>query len=106
MKIKRLFWNILLIAVAVIWGTAFAFQREGMEHIEPITFTAARMTLAALAIGIVSIFVKKGSGEKSRKNEGEYLHNTLIGGISCGFFLVSASLFQQIGIVYTTAGKA
>jgi drug/metabolite transporter (DMT)-like permease len=31
---------------------------------------------------------------------------TILGGICCGFFLVSATIFQQIGIVYTTAGKA
>ena len=29
-----------------------------------------------------------------------------LGGICCGSFLTAASLFQQMGVVYTTAGKA
>lgn len=32
--------------------------------------------------------------------------STLKGGLCCGVFLISATLFQQIGIVYTSAGKA
>ena len=28
------------------------------------------------------------------------------GGLVCGFFLFAASIFQQVGIQYTTAGKA
>ena len=31
---------------------------------------------------------------------------TVIGGLCCGSFLAAASLFQQAGVVYTTAGKA
>ena len=102
---KQLIGNIILIFVAFIWGTAFAVQRIGMEHIEPITFTAARMSLAAVVVGAVSMLQKK----KSFSDENEkidYRKNTLLGGLLCGAFLVSASIFQQVGIVYTTAGKA
>jgi len=102
---KQLIGNIILIFVAFIWGTAFAVQRIGMEHIEPITFTAARMSLAAVVVGAVSMLQKKKSF--SDENEKiEYRKNTLLGGLLCGAFLVSASIFQQVGIVYTTAGKA
>ena len=51
---KRMLGNALLILTAMIWGTAFVFQRVGMESIEPITFNAARMALAAVAVGAVS----------------------------------------------------
>ena len=54
MKDRRILGNALLILTAMIWGTAFVFQRTGMERIEPITFNAARMALAAVAVGIVS----------------------------------------------------
>ena len=102
---KQLIGNIILIFVAFIWGTAFAVQRIGMEHIEPITFTAARMSLATVVVGAVSMLQKKKSF--SDENEKiEYRKNTLLGGLLCGAFLVSASIFQQVGIVYTTAGKA
>ena len=55
---KKLLGSLLLVLTAVIWGTAFVFQRTGMEQIEPLTFSASRMTLAAAAIGIVSLFFK------------------------------------------------
>ena len=108
--------NLLLLLTAVIWGTAFVFQRVGMDSIEPITFNAARMWLAAAAIGLVAVLTGK---KKDLQVEGsetgfsdtwdkvqERRRNTILGGICCGSFLTAASLFQQMGVVYTTAGKA
>ena len=115
-KNQKMIGNLLLTLTALIWGTAFVFQRKGMESIEPITFTSARMALAAVAVGNAAfIFTKKPvaktvpaetekiSAETERKNRRK---NTVLGGICCGTFLACASIFQQMGIVYTTAGKA
>ena len=79
---KRVLGNALLMLTAMIWGTAFVFQRVGMEDIEPITFNASRMALAAVAVGAVSLLPMASEKE------------------------TAASIFQQMGIVYTTAGKA
>ena len=136
MKDRKMLGNALLILTAMIWGTAFVFQRTGMESIEPITFNAARMALAAVAVGAVSVVTAQtgkkrlageritGPGERISGSNGEvtgpgeritgpgeeqhraYNRNTVIGGICCGTFLAAASIFQQMGIVYTTAGKA
>ena len=106
MEKKRLLGSLLLTLVAIIWGTAFVFQRVGMERIEPITFNASRMTLAALAVGMVSICQRKKPTFDNTEKEKAYFRNTIIGGICCGTFLAFASIFQQMGIVYTTAGKA
>ncbi len=110
MKQKKRFGNLLLIGTAFIWGTAFVFQRVGMDSIEPVTFNAARMALAAGLISFVAFLL----GRRERKNppartaaeEKAYRKSTITGGICCGIFLASASIFQQMGIVYTTAGKA
>ena len=115
MKDRKMLGNALLILTAMIWGTAFVFQRTGMESIEPITFNAARMALAAVAVGAVSVVTapaekKRFAGERitgpGEEQHRAYNRNTLIGGICCGTFLAAASIFQQMGIVYTTAGKA
>ncbi len=106
MEKKRILGSLLLTLVAIIWGTAFAFQRVGMESIEPITFTASRMTLAALAVGMVSICRRKKAAPGNTGEEKASSRNTIIGGICCGIFLAFGSIFQQMGIVYTTAGKA
>ena len=104
MKQRQLLGSLLLLLVAVIWGTAFAFQRMGTGVIGPMTFVASRMTLSAVAVGIVSLFFKDPKEKAVELKRGR--HDTLMGGICCGVFLVSASLFQQVGIAYTTAGKA
>lgn len=102
--------NVMLIFTAAIWGTAFVFQRVGMESIEPITFNAARMALAAVAVGAVSLTPaaggKKDSLARTAEENRNYRKNTIIGGICCGTFMAAASIFQQMGVVYTTAGKA
>ena len=59
MKNKKLLGNILLTLTAIIWGSAFVAQRVGMESIEPITFTAARMALAAAAVWLVALLAGK-----------------------------------------------
>ena len=110
MRNTKLLGNLLLLGTAAIWGTAFVFQRVGMEDIEPLTFNAARMALAAVAVGFVALLLgrrkKKQPSVRASAEEAAYKKNTLIGGICCGLFLASASIFQQMGIVYTSAGKA
>ena len=107
---RRILGNVLLILTAMIWGTAFVFQRTGMDSIEPITFNAARMLLAAVAVGMVSAVPTASEKHKlagfSREQADAYRKDTVVGGICCGAFLAAASIFQQMGIVYTTAGKA
>ena len=114
MKSKKMLGSILLFVTAMIWGTAFAFQRVGMDSIEPISFTASRMLLATVAIGAFALGVRKKhridpSSPYSRMTVGEkrqYDRQTVLGGICCGFFLATASVTQQMGLVTTTAGKA
>ena len=103
MKNYKMLGNILLLITAMIWGAAFVFQRVGMESIGPAAFTSARMCLAALTAGTASLFLGR---RKPEAAEPGARRETLIGGICCGLFLAAASLFQQYGIVTTTAGKA
>ena len=92
--------SILLFITAFIWGIAFAFQRSGMEYIGPITFMAARCLLAVIFLGVLCM-VKYGPGDAFRYNK-----ETLAGGLGCGFFMTIANNLQQMGMVYTPAGKA
>lgn len=109
MQNKKTLSNILLGITAIIWGMAFIFQRVGMDSIEPITFNAARMTSAAVFVSIIAIILDKNRTKDNTKNVQEkrkIVKKTVIGGVCCGIFLAAASTVQQIGIVYTTAGKA
>lgn len=107
---RRMLGNLLLTLTAMIWGTAFVAQRVGMESIEPFTFTAARMALAAVAVGTVALiserknFSHRDGGTSA--DTAKLRKYTLLGGLMCGIFLAAGSLFQQAGVVYTSAGKA
>ena len=94
---------LLLFLTATIWGTAFVAQSVGMDHVGPFTFTFARSIIGGLFLMPCICFLRKWSGktEKVQVTKVEW-----VGGICCGIALCAASNFQQIGIAYTTVGKA
>ena len=109
-KNRKAFGSLLLLITAVIWGIAFAFQRAGMEWIEPATFQAVRLALASLTVWIVSFIMgRRKAHSESPPTQSELARQrreTLIGGLCCGVFLAVSNYIQQLGLVYTTAGKA
>ena len=110
MKNKKAFGIITLLITSIIWGLAFVFQRSGMDHIEPITFNAARMSAGALFVVVICIIrdliSKKAINKDHIESKKSITKNTIIGGVGCGLFLTAASLVQQMGLVETSAGKA
>lgn len=94
--------NLLLLFTAIIWGGAFIAQSSGMNYIGPWTFTSVRSFEAALVTFISYPILCKLLSLNSPYNKKE----TILGGICCGLALTPATIFQQIGIQYTTVGKA
>ena len=99
---KALRGSLLLLLGAVIWGAAFAAQRAGMDHVGPFTFSGVRMLLA----GIVMIPASMLSRRKAGPVTAEVQKKQRRGGLICGLLLFLATSLQQIGLVYTSAGKA
>ena len=91
--------SLLLLLTAVIWGVAFVAQSVGLEYVEPFTFTCVRSIIGGLVLIPCIILLKKWKKGFATKIE-------WIGGICCGLALCAASNFQQIGMQYTTVGKA
>ncbi|MDE5867021.1 MAG: DMT family transporter [Lachnospiraceae bacterium] len=115
----------LLFLTALIWGVAFVAQSVGMDYVEPFTFNAVRCTLGGIVlipcIGVLTIWKRNKNHKLINKDSikpdeqtsdiEENLNRTerknlIIGGIVCGILLFISSNFQQVGIQYTTAGKA
>ncbi len=105
---KKYISPILLLLAAVIWGFAFAAQKAA-SNIPPLTLGASRSLLAAIFIFAVIPALDKAKKSERRlisKRGLDFDKNELIGGLICGAFLSLATLFQQIGINDTDAGKA
>lgn len=128
MKDTKRNWRspLLLLLTATIWGVAFVAQSVGMDYVKPFTFNGVRSLLGA-AVLVPLIFLlghrkderidaadspKKGAKDSEGKDSegkdstGESTKTLWLGGILCGICLCVASSLQQIGIQYTTAGKA
>ena len=94
---------LLLLLTATIWGVAFVAQSVGMDYVEPFTFNGVRNLLGALVLLPVIYGM---SGKKAAAVEKKDTRTLWLGGMLCGLCLCVASSLQQIGIQYTTAGKA
>ena len=95
-----------LFAATLIWGSAFVAQSVGMERIGPFTFQAIRCALAVLFLFPLSFLLEFRNGGP-RATVSRWKSKTLWkAGLICGCALFVAASLQQVGLVYTDAGKA
>ena len=107
----------LLFLTAVVWGVAFVAQSVGMDYVGPFTFNCIRCLIGAVVLVPCIWFLdrwkqrldgascgREAAGAPGGASDGS--HALLAGGVCCGLALFVASNLQQIGIQYTTVGKA
>lgn len=107
---KKMRGELILLLAAILWGTCFVFQKMGMDYIGAYTLGAFRFIIGAMVLTPVIVLLNKIQHKKHPKDmeiNGGFLDKQLyIGGIICGTALFAAASLQQIGLKYTTAGKA
>lgn len=91
---NRLSADFLLLAAALLWGVAFYFQKDAMAHIGPLTFIAARATLATIVLAPLAW------REKTRPRD--FARHAIPAGAA--FFL--AAYLQQAGLITATVSNA
>jgi drug/metabolite transporter (DMT)-like permease len=96
----------LLLLAACIWGFAFVAQRLGMQHVGPFGFTGVRFALGCLVL--LPLLFRKGIRSEGAlpRTGGLFSLSSLGGGLLAGLILFCGASFQQVGLVYTTAGNA
>lgn len=96
----------LLLATAFIWGFAFVAQRMGMEHVGPFGFNGVRFALGCLVL-LPLVYTNHRRTEITPSKYPKLLSaRSLAGGLAAGLILFSGASFQQVAMVYTTAGNA
>ena len=93
--------NLLLLLTSVIWGFGFIAQRLGMDHIGPYSFNVFRFLLGALSLVPLVYFLGRKKTRPSKIGKPFWI----IGGLA-GLVLFGGATLQQVGLLYTTAGKA
>ncbi len=104
MKTQALKTDLLMLIAAAIWGFAFVAQREGMETMGPFLFSGVRFLIGVVALSPVVWYLSK----KPRQNhKAEVSVKKLVfAGTIAGLLLFGGISCQQVGLQYTTAGKA
>ena len=96
--------SLVLLLAAIIWGFAFVAQRIGMDFIGPFTFNGVRFLLGGVSLIPLILFYKNKS--RAVNPAGRNWKAALRPGLLAGGVLFLAASLQQIGLLYTTAGKA
>ncbi|MBT8373305.1 MAG: DMT family transporter, partial [Deltaproteobacteria bacterium] len=98
--------DMLLFLTSFIWGLGFVAQRAGMDYVGPFTFNSIRFALGSLVL--LPLILLRKNPQISRLNLQPFMtfKLKLLSGILAGLVLFAAASFQQMGLVYTTAGNA
>jgi len=100
-KRKSVVADLLLLLTAMIWGFGFVAQRAGMEYVGPYTFNGIRFLLGGLCLLPLAL-----RADRSGTSDISDRISSLKTGFWAGLVLFCGASLQQVGLLYTSAGKA
>jgi drug/metabolite transporter (DMT)-like permease len=99
--------DLLLIVTSIIWGFAFVAQRVGMDFIGPFTYNGVRFALGSISlIPLIMYFNQPHRNQPARAQRNADRLVFILGSLAAGSILFIGASLQQMGMQYTTAGKA
>lgn len=102
---KQIKSSACLLATAIIWGLGIVIQKDGMGSIGPFLYSALRMLIGSVTLCVMLLVNDKLHGKVSVDKTSQPDKTLYIGGIVTGILMFFAANLQQIGLVYTNAGK-
>ena len=102
MHVRTLKSDTLLLLTSIIWGFAFVAQRVGMNYVGPFVFNGVRFALGSMSLLPLLLLNRKRGNDSPAPS----IKTVIFGGSLAGLALFTGASLQQIGIIYTTAGKA
>ena len=98
--------DLLFLLSATIWGFAFVAQRIGMDHVGPFTFNGIRFLLGAMVLVPFIYRSRKKQGPAKAVGGPVKSQSVMVYGSLAGLAIFGGASLQQVGLIYTTAGKA
>lgn len=102
---KQIKSNACLLGTAIIWGFAFVVQKDGMNSIGPFLYSAIRMLIGSATLAVMFIAGDRIKGKMHTEKTPVSKKTLLTGGVIAGIVMFFAANLQQVGLVYTNAGK-
>jgi drug/metabolite transporter (DMT)-like permease len=96
---SRLQANALLLLAALIWGSAFVGQVQGMDGLGPLMFTSLRFALGALVVLPLAWREWRGQGGAFNRHQLGWM-------AGLGSLLCIGVVMQQIGLMHTSVTHA
>ena len=94
--------NLLLLLIALIWGSAFVAQSQGMADVGPMLFTGVRFLIGAMVVAPLAWLEWRGLQQQNKRptpRDGKKI-------LGLGLLMLMGAAMQQIGIVSTTVTNA
>ena len=97
--------DVMLLLTSAIWGFAFVAQLKGMEYIGPYLYNGIRFAIGSLSLLPLIYFLNRKNKHKNSESHFDK-KGIFIAGLLAGTVLFLGASLQQVGLQYTTAGKA
>lgn len=94
--------NLLLLLVALIWGSAFVAQSQGMANVGPMLFTGVRFLIGAAVVAPLAWMEWRRLAQQKQRptpRDGKKI-------VGLGVLMLLGAAMQQIGIMSTTVTNA
>ena len=91
--------DLILLLVALIWGTTFLIVQQAIQALPPLAFNGIRFAGASLLFFVILCFVHR---DWLKQVNGRLLWH----GIVLGILLFGGYAFQTYGLLYTTSSNA
>lgn len=98
-------YSLVMALASLIWGTAFVAQRMGADVLDAYSFNSVRSFIGAFAL-LPAILTLGRKSAKEQISAPSGIKDMFLGGALCGLILTVSTLFQQVGLEGTSAGKA
>lgn len=99
MQQKSLIADLILLLVALVWGTTFVIVKNATSTMPPYSFLGVRFLLGAAVLALIIAIWRRNTWKTIDRS-------LLLAGTLAGVWLFAGYAFQTFGLQYTTASKS